>query len=432
MAKKIKVLIFPAGEINSIELHDALSTNVNIEVMGASSLDRHGAYVFKKYFSGLPFISDSNFLDNFNDLLKRENVDLVFPTHDTVALFFAENQNKISAKVVTADLKTNRVCRDKRLTYALFQHEDFCPVIYDSIDKALYPCFIKPRMGQGAVGARKLDTAEDTKGGEVVWDDYVISEYLPGSELTVDCLTDYNGKLMTVLPRSRDRIFAGVSAAGTALPVNDEILKIAECINNKLRFLGLWYFQLKQDRFGKYKLMEISTRCAGTMCLSRARGVNLPLLSVYAAIGKSLEVFENMYEVKVDRTMISRYKLDYEYSTVYMDYDDTIIVNHQVYTPIIKFMYQCKNLGKRLVLLTRHEVDHNESIYKSLKEFAIPESLFERVIEIGRCDEKCNYINPSKAIFIDNAYKERKKVHDRFHIPVFDVDGIEVLLDWRS
>ena len=39
---KIKVLVFPAGEINSVELHDALSHNVNIEVFGCSSVDRHG------------------------------------------------------------------------------------------------------------------------------------------------------------------------------------------------------------------------------------------------------------------------------------------------------------------------------------------------------------------------------------------------------
>ena len=39
MTKKIRVLVFPAGEINSIELHDALSSNVNVELFGASSRD---------------------------------------------------------------------------------------------------------------------------------------------------------------------------------------------------------------------------------------------------------------------------------------------------------------------------------------------------------------------------------------------------------
>jgi ribonuclease R len=28
--------------------------------------------------------------------------------------------------------------------------------------------------------------------------------------------------------------------------------------------------------------------------------------------------------------------------------------------------------------------------------------------------------------------QERKAIHDRYNIPVFDVEGIEVLLDWRN
>lgn len=46
---KVNVLVFPAGKNNSIELHNALSHNVNIEVFGTSSIERHGRYVFKNY-----------------------------------------------------------------------------------------------------------------------------------------------------------------------------------------------------------------------------------------------------------------------------------------------------------------------------------------------------------------------------------------------
>lgn len=44
---KIKVLVFPAGEVNALELHDALSSCVNVTLYGASSVDRHGPYIFK-------------------------------------------------------------------------------------------------------------------------------------------------------------------------------------------------------------------------------------------------------------------------------------------------------------------------------------------------------------------------------------------------
>ena len=429
MNKKTNVLIFPAGEINSMELHDALSFNVNIEVFGASSVERHGAYVFKNYRGNLPLISDERFISEFNKLLDEWGIEFIFPTHDTIALFLAEHQKQLKAKVIVSSIETARICRDKQETYNLFEQYDFCPKLHKSIEE--YPCFIKPRAGQGSVGAKKIVSEIDIP-EDINLDDYVITEYLPGEELTVDCLTDSHGKLCAVLPRVRTRLMAGVSVAGYAFSATEEINKIAETINSSLNFLGLWYFQLKQDATGKYKLLEISVRCAGTMCLSRARGVNLPLLSVYVAQGKDVNVFENPYQIKMDRTLISRYQIDYEYDTVYMDYDDTLVLQQDVCLPAIRFVYQCKNKGKKVVLITRHNQDHDNSVFDDLHMHYIAETVFDEIINVEGGQEKTDYINPQKAIFVDNAYIERKKVHDRYNIPVFDVEGLEVLCDWHS
>lgn len=425
---KINVLIFPAGEINSVELHDALSHNVNINVFGCSSVDRHGGYIFKNYKSGLPNIFEDKFINSFNDLIREWNIDCIFPTHDTVALFLARNQQFIRAKVIAATYKTAKICRDKKLTYDLFGDCDFCPRQYHSFEQL--PVFIKPRDGQGAKGAKLIKEQMDIPNDSLL-EDYTINEYLPGDEMTVDCLTDANGKLCACLPRIRKRLLAGVCVAGETCLASDEIMKIASVINERLEFLGLWYFQIKKSVDGTFKLLEISTRCAGTMCLSRARGINLPLLSVYAAQGKQLTVFENPYTVKMDRTLISRYKIDYDYDTVYIDYDDTIVEEDKVCLSVIKFIYQCKNKGKKVVLLTRHEMDHTDTVEESLLSHAISQNLFDQIIKLQIDERKSNYITKN-SIFIDNSYAERKEVHDIKGIPVFDVEGIEVIEDWRA
>ena len=357
---KINVLVFPAGEVNSIELHDALSTCVNIQLFGASSIDRHGGYVFKNYISGLPLINESNFFDEFNSLLEKNKIDVVFPTHDTVAEFFASNTDKIKAKILCADKKTSEICRDKQKIYELFKNEKFCPKTYAQIKS--FPVFIKPRKGQGSVGARLIKSQKDIP--NVKMEDYVICEYLEGKEYTVDCLTDKDGNLRYVSPRLRKRIFAGISAAGETEDLSDEIRQIAETINEKLNFLGLWWFQIKQDSNGIWKLLEISTRCACTMALTRARGVNLPLLSVYTLMGYDINVTPNDYDVTMDSTLIRRYKIDYEYDTVYFDLDDTLIINNQVHLPSIRFLYQCKNQGKSVILITRHEGNVEETLLR--------------------------------------------------------------------
>lgn len=420
---KINVLVFPAGEINSIELHDALSTCVNIELFGASSIDRHGGYVFRNYISNVPMINAPDFFQKFNELIRKYNIEIIFPTHDTVAMFFAENRDRINAKIIAADKITSEICRDKEKTYEILKGEDFLPEIYKEINS--YPVFIKPKEGQGAVGAKLLKSEKDIP--DVDLKDYVICEYLPGEEYTVDCFTNFQGELKVISPRSRNRLLAGVCVSGKTEELADEIKHIAERINSKLKFNGLWWFQIKKDVNGKWKLLEISTRCAGTMCLTRAKGLNLPLLSVYNALGYDVKACPNNVQITMDRTLISRYKIDYEYDTVYFDFDDTLIINNKVHLPAIRFLYQCRNAGKKVVLLTKHEKD----IFKTLEQFAISEKLFAKIVCISLDDEKINYINPAeRAIFVDNAYQEREKVREKFNIPVFDVDGLEVLLDW--
>ena len=421
---KINVLIFPAGEINSVELHDALSYCVNIKVFGASSVDRHGEYIFENYISGLPFISSEIFIDVFNSILTKNNIDIIFPTHDTVAEFLSENSEKIRSKIIVADRYTARICRDKKATYELFKEDFFCPKIYDCISEL--PVFIKPRLGQGSVGAKLIENRSDIPSG-INLDNYVICEYLPEDEFTVDCITDSNGILKSVLPRSRKRILAGISVSGKNETLTTEIEEIAQRINEKLTFRGLWFFQIKQDSQGQFKLLEISARCAGTMCLSRAMGVNLPLLSVYVAMDQPISIIKNNYNLTLDRTLISRYKADFTYEIVYCDYDDTLVLNDRVNLMLICFLYQCKNKNIKIILITKHS--HNPE--ESLKKYSICEELFSSIIHLEEYQEKSDYINPCNAIFIDNSFKERDKVFKKYGIPVFDVDAVEVLLDWR-
>ena len=422
---KIGVLVFPAGEVNSIELHDALATCVNIRLYGASSIDKHGEFVFKNYISGLPMIFEENFFDEFNRVIDACHIDVVYPTHDTVAKIFAENRNRIHARVIAADRETAEICRDKEKTYKVFQNETFCPKVYSDI--STYPVFIKPIEGQGAVGTKLVKNARDIP-DNVDLSQYVICEYLPGEEYTVDCFTDKNGNLKAVLPRSRRRLLAGITVASEDLEPSHEFTEIARVLNQKLHFRGLWWFQAKRDASGRLKLLEISTRCAGTMCMARAKGVNLPLLSVYDAMGWETEVRPNSYHVVMDRSLISRYKTDCFYRTVYFDFDDTLVIDGKVHLPAIWFLYQCKNQGKQVVLLTKHLSD----IYEDLKKYHIDKNIFDRIIGISPQDSKSEYIEPAEAIFIDNAYAERKEVSEKLNIPVFDVDAIEVLLDWRS
>lgn len=421
---KINVLIFPC-ESNSNELHDALSYCYNVNVYGASSVARHGKYIYSNYYSKLPKITDPGFIDNLNEYLDAHGIDVIITTHDTVAQFLAEHKEFIHARPIQPDVFTNTVCRSKIATHELFKDCTFSPIRYLSADVATYPVFVKPDIGEGARGATKVSDAIDLE--RISFNNNLVCEYLPGKEYTVDCFTDKNGNLAYVSPRTRDRIWGGISVAGHTCDLTEEISCIAETINSRLHFLGLWYFQLKEDTDGHLKLLEISTRCAGTMCLTRAKGVNLPLLSVYAAMGYDVSVNDNGLPVKMDRALIGRYSYDIDYSDVYIDFDDTITLRGKINPLAVFFLYQCHNKGIKVHLLTRHIYN----IHESLKEYALSENLFCEIVDVQGDTLKSNYINVETSIFIDNMFKERLDVRTKLGLPVFDSDAFEFLLDWR-
>jgi hypothetical protein len=287
--------------------------------------------------------------------------------------------------------------------------------------------FIKPDVGQGSVGAKKINTYDQLKAELEYNKGLVISEYLPGMEYTVDCFTDGEGKLRVVKLRNRERIKAGISVRSRALEADCDVMKIANKINEKLVFKGAWFFQLKKNENNEYRLMEISARIPGTMGLSRNLGINFPLLTLFVFFGYDVGIIDNGYDIVLDRAFYNSYRIKMNYEYVYVDYDDTIIIDGKVNLMMLTFLYQAREKGKKIVILSKHIGD----IYDDMKAYRLCPELFDEIIVLDKNEEKMNYIKEHKAIFIDDSYAERLRVSKALNIPVFDVDMIESLIDWK-
>jgi hypothetical protein len=216
----------------------------------------------------------------------------------------------------------------------------------------------------------------------------------------------------------------GISFRSSSVPVTQEIQGIAEKINTMVKIRGAWFFQIKKDQKGKFKLMEFAVRQSTTMGLYRQLGINFALLSIFDAMDIDVRILRNNYSIELDRCLLNRYKMNFEYNTVYIDFDDTIIVGNKVNEVVIKYLYKCKNRGIKICLLTKHEFDLEESLNKH----CISGNLFDEIILLKPNEDKAKFINPNKSIFIDNYFFDREKVSSKLNIPVFDVDAIECLL----
>jgi len=121
--------------------------------------------------------------------------------------------------VAAPALEVARLCRNKNTTYAFFAATDFVPRAIAAPADGIYPIFAKPAVGQGSQGAeRVVDSARHAQLLESGIE-YVFSEYLPGIECTVDCISDQEGVLLHLSPRVRERIKSVdiVQADGSAL-----------------------------------------------------------------------------------------------------------------------------------------------------------------------------------------------------------------------
>ena len=291
--KKRKILIFPAGTEIAFEILNSLKYSKFVEIYGGTSVDDHSEFVYDNLIKGFPYVNVPGFVDFLNEVIKQYGIEYIYPAHDDASFYLSKYSESINAVVVSSCHETVKICRSKSITYEYFNDCCFIPKTYDSIESVnKYPVFVKPAVGQGSVGARKINSYDELKTEISCNNDLVICEYLPGMEYTVDCFTDGEGALRVVKFRNRERIKSGISVRSRELEVDSAVTEIASAINSKLSFKGAWFFQLKKNQDGEYRLMEVSARIPGTMGVSRNLGINFPLLTLFVFWGYDVGIID--------------------------------------------------------------------------------------------------------------------------------------------
>lgn len=428
----MNVLVFPCGSEIGLEIHAALRSSKDVRLHGASSVADHGEFVYARYRR---IDADTNdaaaLLAELNALIDEWAIDIVLPAHDSVIPLLADAGAGLRAAATVPDAATAHACRDKRQTYDRLRPRGFVPARIDGL-AGHYPIFAKPAIGQGSQGAERVDSAQRHRQLIDSGVDYVFAEYLPGEEYTIDCISDATGQLLHAAPRRRSRIRNGIAVRTAPAPPDPALQAMAEAIADELRLRGAWFFQARRDASGVPKLLEVAPRIAGSMALSRQRGINYPLLGLYAYLGLPFQVLAQDFPIEMDRALHNRFRSTLAYRRVFLDLDDTLLLGQRVNPLLMSLLYQWRGDGKSIVLLTRHA----HCPRASLAAHHIHEGLFEHIVHVTDGSPKSAAIAAHPldggAIFIDDAFRERRDVHERLGLPVFDLDAIEQLLDARA
>ena len=297
MAEKITVLITPAGSGMAVVAIKAIKQDPDIKIVAAdmNPLASGLHLVHKGYL--VPPISDPSFFSKIDLIIKKEKVNVVVPCLDTFLLPFAKRRalKEKGMKVVVSPKGTIEVCRDKWRTHTLLRNSIPMPrstIDFNDLEETCkyvgFPAILKPRLGSGSENVYLIRDENDLVFYLEKVDGPVLQQYINGGEYTVDMLVNKDGKSLAIVPRKRIEVKAGISVKG-AIELNPALIQIGRKICEKLQLFGPVNFQAVVDKKDKIpKVTEINPRISGGMSLTVASGVNIPLLSVYLAVGRKV------------------------------------------------------------------------------------------------------------------------------------------------
>ncbi len=419
--KQTKILLIPCDTEIAYEIIDSLKYHKYFK-LECGCHERKKKYLYKD-ISFLPYEYDLGFYESLNKLIIEKEIDLILPANDNLAFELSKNSKKIRAKLVTQPWKVHEIVRFKDRTYSYFNDLIPCPDTYtiSDINEKIFPIFVKPKKGQGSLNAFKISSDKELRLFLLNYDpeDFVIMEYLPNNEFTIDCFA-HNGKLLYYLARKREKTFRGISiqtSAVTDKKLNSMFEQYAKIIAENLGMHGIFFFQMKLDKEENPKLLEVGARVPGSLSLNRAFGVNLIELSIYQALGLINErsvIYSALSPNEIDFTLfrpLGRVIKGYlNVENIYVDFDDTLLTPEgKLNLDVVRFIFHCKNQNKRIFLITKNK---NNSLYKKLDEYGI-KNVFDNIFHMSEEEKKTNYMIRTKSLLIDDSFVERKEAMEK-------------------
>ncbi|WP_434304822.1 ATP-grasp domain-containing protein [Clostridium botulinum] len=237
-----------------------IGLDITNECFGMHECDK--GYVVPKY-------SDENCFDDIEKIIKKEKINLVFPTINEGLLEWSKRKKyfkeQYDTDVIISDEEVIDICTDKWKTHLFFQKNNI-PDPKTSLEMEFD--LLKPRIGRGSAGIyhrNNMSNNFDMKG-------YISQNIVEGEEYTIDVLCDFKSNPIYIIPRKRIDIESGVSVKGVTV-YDEEIIKYVEKIIEKLKPIGIINIQCFKNK-DEINFIEINPRLAGGSSLSFASSDN--------------------------------------------------------------------------------------------------------------------------------------------------------------
>lgn len=228
----------------------------------------------------VPLTTDKYYIPIIESICDAEDVNLVIPTIDDELPIFGRSLSRfeqVGIEVAASSERTSTICNDKYETYLFCENNGIntaatrLPAEVD-FARLHYPVYVKPRFGRGSVNVFAVSNEAQLRLFLDYVPDAIVQDQIGGTEFTVDVLSDFNSRVLSIVPRERLVIRAGVSDKGITRR-NADVIAFAKEVAEKLQIVGPANIQCKWDGRA-VTLIEVNPRFSGGIPLTIASGAD--------------------------------------------------------------------------------------------------------------------------------------------------------------
>jgi carbamoyl-phosphate synthase large subunit len=316
-----KVLMTGAGAPGGPGIIKSLLRLDYIDLFVADANDEaSGRYLLPQKFFLFPKADDPSFCERVLRFCIEKEINVIFPLVTKELLQFSQNLEvfqRHNINVIVSEKKSLSIAVNKCRLYEhlnkqcielpKFKVATTYKEFLDAISFIGYPgkpfC-IKPGFSNGSRGIRIVDSSIDKfdllfnhkpNSLYIAYDELssilkqqafpelLVSEVLPGDEITIDTIID-SGRIELILPRKRLKMVNGISVQGEFF-YDESVVKYTKQILNSLQLNGSIGVQLKENKDGDHRILEINPRIQGTSVAALGLNINFPEIAVRNALG---------------------------------------------------------------------------------------------------------------------------------------------------
>jgi carbamoyl-phosphate synthase large subunit len=312
----INILMTGAGAPGGPGIIKCLKDVPNSKLIVGDADDKASGRFLNDSFVLLPRANDVNFINKVLSICKQMDIDIIFPLVTKELFKFSKNREvfeKNNIRIIVSDFQNLSIANNKSSLYEHLSNNGVATPMFrvvnnydefynakEEIKSVTSSYCLKPSISNGSRGVRLVDDKinefdllfnekpnslyiSDEKISNILknntFPELLIAEILPGNEYTIDTIVDNSGNPILILPRIRTKTNGGISVAGK-FERNTKIIDYCDKIIRSLKLVGPIGIQVKEDKYGEFKILEINPRIQGTSVAALGAGVNLPKLAV--------------------------------------------------------------------------------------------------------------------------------------------------------